>query len=78
MPRFFFNVVRNAGAVQDPVGREFSDVAEAQREARILAAELLTELIRLEHESSSVVILIMDDVGAQHGGVQASASIANL
>lgn len=78
MPRFFFNVVRNAGAVQDPVGKEFPDVAEAHREARILAAELLTELIRLEHESSSVVILIVDENGIQQGGVQASASIANL
>ncbi len=78
MPRFFFNVVRTGGAVQDPVGREFHDVAEAQTEAKKLAAELLTDLIRLEHESSSVVILIVDEGGIQQGGVQASASIASL
>lgn len=52
------------------MGREFSDVAEAQREARVLAAELPTELIRLEHESNSVVILIVDKAGTQQVGVQ--------
>jgi hypothetical protein len=46
MPRYFFDIVDDAGVTRDPEGSELSSPAAAMEEARATAREMLADSLR--------------------------------